>query len=58
MSRVGNPVPSISKSMGLRSKHAPNTTVEGDRDQDDWFYSSEKSELRQPLLLFELQTKL
>ena len=40
------PGPSNSKPKGLRSKHASNMTIE--RDQDDRFYSSEMSELRQP----------
>ena len=38
--------PSNSKGKGLRSKQASNTTIE--RDQDDRFYPSEMSELRQP----------
>ena len=40
------PGPSNSKPKGLRNKHASNMTIE--RDQDDRFYSSEMSELRQP----------
>ena len=40
------PGPSYPKTKGLRSKHASNMTIE--RDQDDRFYSSEMSELRQP----------
>ena len=40
------PSPSNSKPKGLRNKHASNMTIE--RDQDDRFYSSEMSELRQP----------
>ena len=40
------PGPSNSKPKSLRSKHASNMTIE--RDQDDRFYSSEMSELRQP----------
>ena len=42
------PGPSNSKGKGLRSKHASNTTIERDRDQDDRFYPSEMSELKQP----------
>ena len=40
------PGPSNPKTKGLRSKHASNKSIE--RDQDDLFYSSEMSELRQP----------
>ena len=40
------PGPTSPKTKGLRSKHASNMTIE--RDQDDRFYSSEMSELRQP----------
>ena len=40
------PGPSNAKPKGLRNKHASNMTIE--RDQDDRFYSSEMSELRQP----------
>ena len=40
------PGPSNPKPKGLRSRHASNMTIE--RDQDDRFYSSEMSELRQP----------
>ena len=40
------PGPSNSKPKGLRNKHASNMTIE--RDQDDRFYPSEMSELRQP----------
>ena len=40
------PGPSNSKPKGLRNKHASNMTIA--RDQDDRFYSSEMSELRQP----------
>ena len=40
------PGPSNPKPKGLRSKHASNMTIE--RDQDDRFYSSEMSDLRQP----------
>ena len=39
------PGPSNPKTKGLSSKHASNMTIE--RDQDDRFYSSEMSELRQ-----------
>ena len=39
---------SNSKGKGLRRKHASNTAIERVRDQDDQFYSSEMSELRQP----------
>ena len=42
------PDPSNSKGKGLRSKHASNTTMERNRDQDGRFYPSEMSELRQP----------
>ena len=38
--------PSNSKGKSLRSEHASNTTIE--RDQDDRFYPSEMTELRQP----------
>ena len=40
------PRPSNSKGKSLRSEHASNTTLK--RDQDDRFYPSEMSELRQP----------
>ena len=45
---VENRLPGLSnsKTKGLRSKHASNMTIE--KDQDDRFYSSEMSELRQP----------
>ena len=44
---VENRLPGLSnsKTKGLRSKHASNMTIE--KDQDDRFYSSEMSELRQ-----------
>ena len=44
------PGPSNSKGKKLRSKHASNTTI--GRDQDDLFYSSEMSGLRQPYTPF------
>ena len=40
------PGPSNPKTKGRRSKHASSTTIE--RDQNDRFYPSEMSELRQP----------
>ena len=43
-----HPGPSNSKRKGLRSEHASNTTLKRDRDQNDRFYPSEMSELRQP----------
>ena len=40
--------PSNSKNKGLRNKHASNTTLDKNKNQDDRFYPSEMSELRQP----------
>ena len=48
------PGPSNSRNKGLTSKHASNTTIERDRDQDDWFYPSGMGELRQPYTPFEI----
>ena len=42
------PGPSNSKNRSPRNKHASNTTLDRDKNQDDRFYSSEMSELRQP----------
>ena len=42
------PGPSNSKNRSLRNKHASNTMLDRDKNQDDRFYSSEMSELRQP----------
>ena len=42
------PGPSNPKNRSLSNKHASNTTLERDKNQDDWFYPSEMSELRQP----------
>ena len=42
------PGPSNSKNRSLRKKHASNTTLDRDQNQDDRFYPSETSELRQP----------
>ena len=42
------PGPFNSKNRSLRNKHASNTTIDKDKNQDDRFYPSEKSELRQP----------
>ena len=42
------PGPSNSKNRSLRNRHASNTTIDRDKNQDDWFYPSEMSELRQP----------
>ena len=39
---------SNSKNRSLRNKHASNTTIDRDKNQDDRFYPSEMSELRQP----------
>ena len=50
--------PSNSKSKGLRNKHASNTTIERDRDQDDRFYPSEMSELRQPYTLLGITNEI
>ena len=42
------PGPSNSKNKGLRNKHASNTTLDKNKNQDDRFYPSEMGELRQP----------
>ena len=42
------PGPSNSKNRNLRNNHASNTTLDRDKNQDDRFYPSEMSELRQP----------
>ena len=42
------PGPSNSKNRSLRNKHASNTTLDRDKNQDDRFYPSEMSDLRQP----------
>ena len=42
------PGPSNSKNKGLRNKHASNTALDKNKNQDDRFYPSEMSELRQP----------
>ena len=42
------PGPSNSKNRSLRNNHASNTTLDKDKNQDDRFYPSEMSELRQP----------
>ena len=42
------PGPSKSTNRSLRNRHASNTTIDRDKNQDDWFYPSEMSELRQP----------
>ena len=52
------PGPSNSKSKGLRSKHASNTTIERDRNQDDRFYPSEISELRQQYTPFGIANEI
>ena len=44
----GQPGPANSRNKGLRNKHASNTTLDKDKNQDDRFYASEMSELRQP----------
>ena len=44
------PGPSNSKNRSLRNKHASNTTLDRDKNQDDRFYPSEMSELRQPYI--------
>ena len=41
------PGPSNSKNRSLRNKHAPNITIDKDKNQDDRFYPSELSELSQ-----------
>ena len=42
------PGPSNYRNKGLRNKHASSTTSDKNKSQDDWFYPSEMSELRQP----------
>ena len=42
------PGPSNSKNKDLRNKHASNTTLDKNKNQDDRFYPSEMGELRQP----------
>ena len=42
------PRPSNYRNKGLRNKHASNSTSNKDKNQDDRFYPSEMSELRQP----------
>ena len=42
------PGPSNSKNKGLRNKHASNTALDKNKNQDDRFYPSEMNELRQP----------
>ena len=42
------PGPSNSKNRSLRNNHASNTTLDRDKNQDDRFYPSEMSDLRQP----------
>ena len=42
------PGPSNSEHRSLRNKHASNTTIDRDKNQDDRFYPSEMSALRQP----------
>ena len=49
--------PSNSKNRSLRNKHASNTMLDRDKNQDDRFYSSEMSELRQPYTPLELLMK-
>ena len=45
---TNRPGPSNSKNRSLRNNHASNTTLDRDKNQDDRFYLSEMSELRQP----------
>ena len=42
------PGPSNYRNKGLRNKHASSTTSDKNKNQDDRFYQSEMSELRQP----------
>ena len=42
------PGPSNYRNKGLRNKHASNSTSDKNKNQDDRFYPSEMSELRQP----------